>query len=582
MLTENFIKKADMEFNSSNENWFFYWQTSASLWKQKLEELKNVNPILIPVYWAYHSENGEVYDFAVERPETNFKLLFEIATSLNKELIFLVPLNSSPFLPNGGIPAVLARMPAVNYEGIQYGIADAEGRINKLYSFYDPRVYQMYRKFVWELGQYFNLQGITSDIVGMRSGYLENDKFHSYLEDTSRGYEQGFAKFLAVKEKEGSLSDGLALKSIEEELKLKNEYNSMIENLYCESAKENLAGNWTGVVDVVFLNGSTKNIIENKYSQDHLKVYNTTLMAMEHQLLPTGLLINSEVKKGILSIFFNDLIDNTFLFKKLKPSIYESDYVESLQPLPLFILVQLQSASLIPTKAAFSDSGLIQYVHEQYKYMLRFESDFSFTQNEQVNPNRIYFISGAELDLASFNQVIKLFLSGAKIVLDRLNMNPQIEKKLELFFLENSLKREKVNFVTIVNVAQLGDNFFIDFNSEKLASLEQSIEQRNEFWDKILQFLKIHHLNVASEEGVAYFWKYRSPTAQELNYTDVRRIYIYNPTSYKKRVKIKNINNFNLMKINREYNAKLKSLPNLIEIELLPLGQMLIDFGHYE
>ncbi|MFN8369161.1 MAG: hypothetical protein U0T83_00895 [Bacteriovoracaceae bacterium] len=571
-----------MELNSSNENWFFYWQTSASLWKQKLEELKNINPILIPVYWAYHSENGETYDFAVERPETNFKLLFEIATSLNKELIFLVPVNSAPFLPNGGIPAVLAKMPAVNYEGIQYGIADSEGRINKLYSFYDPRVYQMYRKFVWELGQYFNLQGITSDIVGMRSGYLENGKFHSYLEDTSRGYEQGFAKFLSVKEKEGSLSDGLALKSVEEELKLKNEYNSMIENLYFESARENLSGNWTGMVNVAFLNGSTKNIIENKYSQDNLKIYHSTLMAMEHQLLPTGLLINSEIKQGILSIFLNDLIDNTFLFKKLKPSIYESDYVESLQPLQLFILIQLPSAGFAQPRPAFLDCGLIQHIHEQYKYMVRFEEDFSFLQAEQISPNRIYFISGAELDLSNFNKVIKLFLGGAKIVLDKLNINPQIEKKLELFFLENNLKREKVNFVTLVNVAQLGDNFFVDFNSDKLSSMEYSIEQKNEFWDKILHFLKIHHLSVACEEGVTYFWKYRSPTSQELNYTDVRRIYIYNPTSYKKRVKIKNINNFNLMKINREYNAKLKSQPNLIEIELLPLGQMLIDFGHYE
>jgi hypothetical protein len=62
----------------------------------------------------------------------------------------------------------------------------------------------------------------------------------------------------------------------------------------------------------------------------------------------------------------------------------------------------------------------------------------------------------------------------------------------------------------------------------------------------------------------------------------VRRVNIYNPTSYKKVVTIKTHKHFAFMKMIDPTRANAKSTSDGVDVELLPNGKIALDFGHYE
>ena len=145
MLTTPVIKDEDTVF--PGENWFLYWKTSASLWKSKIESLRGVNKIIIPINWSFHSDTGDNIDFAGTKPETDLKKLVQICEDLGKEPILLLPITPVPYLPNGGIPFLLARNEAVDEAGLLNAAADSDGTIHHFYSFFDPRVFKAFPKF---------------------------------------------------------------------------------------------------------------------------------------------------------------------------------------------------------------------------------------------------------------------------------------------------------------------------------------------------------------------------------------------------------------------------------------------------
>jgi hypothetical protein len=77
-------------------------------------------------------------------------------------------------------------------------------------------------------------------------------------------------------------------------------------------------------------------------------------------------------------------------------------------------------------------------------------------------------------------------------------------------------------------------------------------------------------------------WNIRATNASDLNYLDVRRINLYNPTSYKKSVTIRTHKHFAFMKMVDPERAQAKSTPDGVQVELLPNGTVALDFGHFE
>ena len=312
-LTTPELKNNDAVF--PGENWFFYWKTSPSLWESRLKEYSGPKPIFVPIYWALHSEHADQYDFGHSKPETDLNRLLKCANEQGKELIFLLPLTPAPFMTNGGIPSYLARSLSMNKEGLAISVLDNNQVVNKIYSFYDPKIFQAYRKFVWQLGQYFSQTGNSAPIYGLNSMRIENKHMVSYFKDHSQVFNTGFNRFIKQLQDTEPQKVERLIAEPEYEKSLKLEYSDIIQSLYIDAGKEFLAGNWGGIIKTCLLGGSAIDIFKRSSDLwDSEKDYFQPLMtAVSHNVYPCTALLDNRFRKGPLAKAFNDIIDSNLI-----------------------------------------------------------------------------------------------------------------------------------------------------------------------------------------------------------------------------------------------------------------------------
>ena len=313
------------------ENWFFYWKTSASLWRTKLQEFPGTR-IIIPINWSFHSETGDQFDFDEHRPETNLKKLVDIAKEVGKSTVFFLPLTPAPFLPNGGLPHLLARSLALNSEQMAYAILDSDDNLIKLYSYFDPRVFEAFDRFVKRLGQYFAANSIASDVWGVRCGYFQDGQFKSFLEDHSKSFENGLARFLQTKNLDLQMLSSVEYKQYSFEF-----YKSVLD-IYTLNAKESIGTNFEGVLDVAFLGASTEKFLKRLSGTISSVDYTAELYeALAKDVIPSSVLINHRFKKGVLTRELNDLVANSYLPSRLSiNAAYDYEDIAVFSPLSFF------------------------------------------------------------------------------------------------------------------------------------------------------------------------------------------------------------------------------------------------------
>lgn len=569
-LTTPVLRDSDAVF--PGENWFLYWKTSSSLWKAKLEEFSGTGRILVPINWSFHSDTGDNYDFAETRPETDLQKLSLIANELGKELTFLVPLTPVPFLPNGGIPHLLARSISLNHDGMAYGIIDSDDNINKLFSFFDSRVFQAYSKFCTKLGQYISEKGINSDVYGYRCGRFEEGRFVSFLDDHSQTFEQAFGRFLQVRtEKEDEEFSGI--ESIEEEKLVKQEFQETISSLYEQSLSSGVSSNWEGILDFAFLGGSSRDLLNRMSANDHTSEYSNDLSEiLRRGYTPSSILLPQRKKKGVLGRQLNEMGGTTIQQKLSEDEVYSTESVQ------FNILNIFNVFNSIDDKNFWKSMGLIEFLDDEF-YNCFFYKDLNKFKWKHLESSELsyYFVRGEELDENDFRTVLKIFMNGGKVILDNTMLSDPLSRRLESFLLENNLEVEKVNFLTEVTYAQLGEGKLVIFNGEKL--LKRNVQDRVNFWSKLVGTFEIQHIDVEVGESLECFWRTRSSSASELNYEEVRRFSIYNPTSYKKKFKLKFEKNFALLKIIDEVNVSVTTAQHEVTGDLLPDGSVSVDFG---
>jgi hypothetical protein len=297
------------------------------LWKIKLQEFPGTK-IIVPLNWSFHSETGDQFDFDDHRPETNLLKLVEIAREVGKVVIFFLPLTPAPFLTNGGLPHLLARSLALNPEGMAYGVIDAEDHLLKIYSFFDPRVFEAFDRFVKKLGQYFTVNKINSDIWGIRCGYFQNGQYHTFLEDTSVSYQQAFSRFVQTKKNVDQDPTQIEIKQFQ------FEFNKTILNLYETNAKESISHNYEGSLDVAFLGAGTLNFLKRVSGSISIIDYSEELYeSLAKDVIPSSVLLSHRFKNGVLGRELNDLVSNSYLPSRLASSAYEHEDIVQFQPL---------------------------------------------------------------------------------------------------------------------------------------------------------------------------------------------------------------------------------------------------------
>ena len=552
------------------EQWFCYWKTSASLWEARILEFARHEIIFIPLYWGFHAESDGTWDFGRFHPEKDLTRLVSVLTQHGRKYCWLLPLTPAPFLPNGGVPISSARTLSVSQQGMHLACLDQDSTLHKMYSFFEPKVFPAYASFLRAFGEMISKTKSKANVWGTEFNYLENNKAVSFLKDTSIAFEQGFSRYLRK-----NYPNGIELSQTHDEQKIKKSYEQDVASLFQSLASDALAPFWGGVQEITIFGASPKDTIERSLSsgrsqthffKDLFESYTT------HRWFSSCLLTAVE-KKELLRRCLGEHFANEEILHRFR---YLSDQIElgpNFRPYALIDVFDQDSPGI------FEKTGLKSFLGEYYRWMFHLHSDLNFTP-EWIDGSyhRVKFFHAEGMDRTHFAQMMKLFMMGQKIVLDISSLPDDLDKRLQVFYLENNIKQQSVNFLTSINLSELGEGRFITFEGAKL----KSKGDQHKFWAHLFKFLNLNHPEVLAEEDIFSLWRIRATSAHELNYVDVRRVNFYNPTSYKKSVTVHTQKKFAFMKVIDPLSASAKTTPEGVEVELLPNGKLALDFGHYE
>ena len=578
-LTTPVIRDEDHVF--PGEDWFFYWKTSASLWQSKLEQLSANRTLYVPINWSFHSETGDHYDFAQEKPETDLARLARVAADCGREVIFLFPLSPFPFLPNGGVPTFLARHPSLDEQGKMIASIDHAGGLNKIYSFYDTRIYQSYSKLTQAFGQYLSSSGIRARVWGIECGHVGEHGFTSFFNDTSQAFTQGFSQFLQGKredrrrESSQMFEDGV-LSPMEEYLYQK-EFVSMIRSIYSDRAKSSLAGHWEGSFKVSLMGSSQNDFFQRINGQDSLSNYaHDILEALSLDTIPSSILVPARLKKSVLGRMLSQLVTSSYVSEIVQDDIFEDEGSSTFRLKRFFDVYDL-TEDVDPNSMGWADLGLWDYLQDHFSWAYSDKGSALFKWNETFDENRILFFHGITVDRRLYQEMLKAFMNGNIIILNRSGLDQDILRKFEAFFIENNLSVEKVNFHTSLHHVSLGQGKLLIFEGDKLVDLEAS--KVTSFWQQLISTFDLKFFSVPYDQDLETLWLSRSADHREMSYEEIRRLSIYNPSSYKKKITLEVPSQFKLLKVVDEHLASFTHSPKEIQLELLPEGSLSFDFG---
>ena len=487
-----------------------------------------------------------------------------------RKFCWLIPLTPAPFLPNGGVPVHAARTLSLSNDGVHLAVMDHEEKLNKMFSFYEPKVFTAFGSFLKAFGQFIAKSLVKAPMWGVSFSYQEGSLSRSYFTDTSIAFEQGFNRYL-----KHNFPEGASIEEATSESKLKESFTSEVKSLFKATAESALGPYWSGTQDIVVLGGSPRETIERGLTEgkSQYKFFKDLFGIYTHNQWMSSCLLTKKEKAQLLPKFLEEHFGSSQIEERFNYHHQARELDESLRPFGLVDIFGHQSIE------HFTKAGLLAYLDESYRWMYQVHEELNFSVEWiEAHQQTIKIFYGATLTRTQFSQMLKLFLMGQKVVLDKTGLHPDLDKRLQIFYLENNLKAQSVNFVTNINICDLGEGKFVTVDGSTLTVRED----HQKFWDQLFKFLNLLQPEVHLDDDVFSLWRIRDTTSADLNFLDVRRVNLYNPTSYKKRVTIFTKKHFAYMKSIDPVKAEAKSTSEGVEIEILPFGKIALDFGHYE
>lgn len=552
------------------EQWFCYWKTSASLWEARIQEFAPHEIIFIPLYWGFHAESDGSWDFGKYLAERDLGRLIQVLTQHGRKYCWLLPLTPAPFLPNGGVPINAARIMSISKPGMHLACLDQDNVLHKMYSFFEPKVFQNFAGFVAAFGNLLSQTKARAPVWGAEFSYKEEGKTVSFLHDQSLAFEQGFSRYLKKNQPPSE-----ELSNSQAEMTLKSAFEKDLASLLSTMAQDALAPFWAGSKEIVIFGSGPKDTIQRAIASGKSQVdYFKDLFDcyVHHRWFSTCLLTSKE-KKQLLKRCLEEHFDNAEIEHRFHYLAEAAEPGAEFRPFALMDLFDQSHPEI------FQQNGLKEFLGQHYRWMYYQHDKLDFTP-EWIDSShqRIKFFHSVSMDRTLFAQALKLFMMGQTIIIDRSELADDLDKRLQIFFLENNLKIQSVNFMTSIQLCELGEGRLILFEGQKLKSQGDPLK----FWDQLFRFFKLTHPVVQSDSEIFSLWRIRATSPHELNYLDVRRVNLYNPTSYKKAVHVHTQKKFAFMKVIDPLHATAKTTPEGVEIELLPNGKLALDFGHYE
>jgi hypothetical protein len=552
------------------EQWFCYWKTSAALWETRIQEFAPGEIIFIPLHWGFHAENEQEWDFGKYHPERDLKRLVHVLMQHGRKFCWLLPLTPAPFLPNGGIPISAARSLSVAQGGMHLACLDQDQTLYKMYSFFDPKVFQAFAGFVSALGETLAELQCRAPIWGAEFFFQEEEKLVSFLEDQSPAFDQGFSRYLKKNHPQG-----IDLTQTQVESRIKQSFLEDVSSLFTSLAQDALAPFWRGKKDIVVFGAGPKDTIERALGQgkSQTNYFHSLFESFVHQRWFSTCLLTVQEKRDLLRRCLREHFGNEELLHRFGYLSEASEPGPDFRPYCLIDVFDLKSPQV------FRRNGLKQFLSTHFRWMYYQHDNLEFTPEWiDGSHHRLKFFHAQTMDRTLFAQALKLFMMGQKVVIDRAGLSEDLDKRLQIFFLENNLKLQSVNFLTSVTLSELGEGRLILFDGSKLSGAQE----QEKFWSQLFRFFHLIHPKIDADSDIFSFWRIRATSPHELNYLDVRRVNFYNPTSYKKSVTVQTQKKFAFMKVIDPLNASAKTTPEGVEVELLPNGKLALDFGHYE
>lgn len=552
------------------EQWFFYWKTSAALWEHRIMQTPQHEVIFIPLYWGLHAESQSEWDFGQNVPEKDLLRLVNLLTQHGRKFSWILPLTPAPFLPNGGVPVFSARTLSVSKEGVHLAALDQESNLHKIFSFFEPKVWEAYSGFLQAFRKFLSQNKVKSPVWGARFNYFQDGEKFSYHEDSSIAFEQGFSRFLKQAHPQGT-----DLTELKAEVELKRKFTEEVGSLFVTNAQEELSPFWMGVQNITMLGGSPKETIvrslpggksQLEYTRDLFHHF------VNSEWISSALLTAAE-KKESLNWILKEHFGSSEIQQRYHYEVYKGELTSEFRP---FGVVDLFGGKV---HQHYSKTGLIKFLDQHFRWLYQSSDELTFTPEWiDVNHSKIKFFHGEDLTRITFAQILKLFMMGQRILLDVSGLGEGLDKRLQIFLLENNIKSQSVNFMTSTEICELGEGKLVLFDGKKLIDNPS----REKFWQHIFRYLNLVQPEMMMDDDVFSLWRIRATSSHELSFLDVRRVNIYNPTSYKKTVSIKTQKHFAFMKMIDPTRAQARSTPDGVEVELLPNGKIALDFGHYE
>ncbi len=547
------------------ENWFYYWKTSPSLWPQKIKLLSEHRQVFIPLNPVVHFLTADEIDVGEKRAEANLPHLIKLCAEHNLEAVLLFPVSPAPFLTNGGLPSFLAKSLAISNKQLAYAILDHDHRLNKVYSFYNPKVYPYFKKLYTELSKALSQLTDQFQVIGINSSFFSEGQKHSFWEDNSDCAERAFFRFL----KNNPPTDN-------DELKSKKEFQKLMQELFEQVGQDSFEKQWRGTLEIIFLGSAPENLFfrHREEHESQKKYFDLIQTITDSGEKPTCILIPPHLKEGNLSKFSKLLSSFTLSNQLLNHSGYE-DHNTQFKNERFFQLI-LQDSHL--HNPFIAETGLLQNLEKNYRASFVLENDINVKEDNEFK--NIIIFDGEAINDISFKKILRAFLAGYKIIINRSNLEKIFEKKILQFVLENDLSSEKVRHHTVVESFSLGMGRIVLFDADQLK--ENKLENKEEFWQAIWNYLNVKHISVLAPKDIFFLWRSRYPQAGELQFARVLELNLFNPTSYKKTIQLKVPRNFSMSKQKNQHHAQVKNLPSGPEIEILPGGSLALEFGQHE
>jgi hypothetical protein len=552
------------------EQWFFYWKTSAALWESRIQQFSQSEIIFIPLYWGFHSEGTQGWDFGKLHPERDLLRLVKLLTQHRRNFCWILPLSPAPFLPNGGVPVSAARTLSVGEDGVHLAALDHDKKLHKAYSFFEPKVFQAFTEFIRALGQFLSMHQLKAPLWGIQFQYHSQGQDIPFMNDNSVAFEQGFSRYLKK-----NYPQGTDLTKPDEEEALKKNFSQEVRELFQSVAQEILSPYWQGVQWITLLGAGPRDSIERAIGggKSQLQYFQELIHHYLHNRWISSCLLYPEEKKELIQKFLFEHFGKDEIELRYRYQIHSGELGSEFRSYALMDIFCSKNSS------HFAEIGLVPYLDKHFRWMYRISEKPPFTPDWiEANQQKIKIFKASGMDRTQFSQMLKLFMMGQKIVLDRTGLHPELEKRLQVFYLENNLSLHSINFKTTITLCELGEGRFITFEGDKLKEANDS----EAFWSHLVRYFNLLHPQVVMEQDVFSLWRIRETSPAELNYLDVRRVNLYNPTSYKKQVVIYTQKKFAFMKMIDPSKASAKSTSEGVEVELLPNGRIALDFGHYE